>query len=68
MRWVRGLAVVLAAFSCASAASIDTIVRPPKFDYRMVTLENVLQVVLLEDHSSPVVHAAVWYHVGSKDE
>jgi zinc protease len=27
-----------------------------------------LQVVFLEDHSTPIVHAAVWYHVGSKDE
>jgi zinc protease len=25
-------------------------------------------VVMLEDHSTPIVHLAVWYHVGSKDE
>jgi zinc protease len=24
--------------------------------------------VLLEDHSTPIVHAQLWYHVGSKDE
>jgi len=24
--------------------------------------------VFLEDHSTPIVHLAVWYHVGSKDE
>ena len=24
--------------------------------------------MFLEDHSTPIVHAAVWYHVGSKDE
>ncbi len=46
----------------------DTIVRPPKFDYTMTTLPNGLKVVFLEDHSTPVVHLAVWYHVGSKDE
>jgi len=34
----------------------------------MTTLANGLQVVLLEDHSTPIVHLAVWYHVGSKDE
>jgi zinc protease len=34
----------------------------------MTTLPNGLQVVFLEDHSTPIVHAAVWYHVGSKDE
>ncbi len=60
--------VVAVALVCTSATGIDTIVRPPKFDYRMTTLDNGLQVVLLEDHSTPVVHVAVWYHVGSKDE
>lgn len=51
-----------------SATAPDTIVRPPKFDYTMTTLANGLQVVYLEDHSTPIVHAALWYHVGSKDE
>ena len=32
------------------------------------TLENGLKVVLLEDHSSPLVAVAVWVHVGGKDE
>jgi zinc protease len=27
-----------------------------------------LNVILLEDHSTPIVHAEVWYHVGSKNE
>jgi zinc protease len=68
MPWVRALAVVGVVLVCSSAASVDTIVRPPKFDYRMTTLDNGLEVVMLEDHSTPVVHVAVWYHVGSKDE
>ena len=34
----------------------------------MTTLPNGLQVVYLEDHSTPIVHLAIWYHVGSKDE
>jgi zinc protease len=46
----------------------DTIVRPPKFDYTMTTLDNGLKVVFLEDHSTPIVHLSVWYHVGSKNE
>jgi zinc protease len=65
--WLRGLAVLFAAFVLTNATKAD-IVRPPKFDYKMTTLANGLQVVLLEDHSTPVVHVAVWYHVGSKDE
>jgi zinc protease len=66
--WLRGLVVTLAAFISLNATRADTIVRPPKFDYKMSTLANGLQVVTLEDHSTPVVHVAVWYHVGSKDE
>jgi zinc protease len=65
--WARVLVVVLAAIALTGAARAD-IVRPPRFDYKMTTLANGLQVVLLEDHSTPIVHAAVWYHVGSKDE
>ncbi len=68
MPWVRGLTILATVLVCSSATSIDTIVRPPKFDYRMTTLDNGLEVVMLEDHSTPVVHVAVWYHVGSKDE
>ena len=42
--------------------------RPPKLDYTMTTLPNGLKVVTLEDHSTPIVHAEIWYHVGSKNE
>ncbi|MEO7274975.1 MAG: pitrilysin family protein [Vicinamibacterales bacterium] len=57
------LAVIVASGPGSSAA-----VRPPKLDYTMTTLPNGLQVVLLEDHSTPIVHAELWYHVGSKNE
>src|SRR6187401_1911182 len=66
--WLRGVVLGAAALVCSGAGAADTIVRPPKFDYRMSTLPNGLQVVLLEDHSTPIVHLALWYHVGSKDE
>ena len=42
--------------------------RPARLDYTMTTLPNGMQVVFLEDHSTPIVHAEVWYHVGSKNE
>src|SRR5688572_25081358 len=42
--------------------------RPPKLDYTMTTLPNGMQVVFLEDHSTPIVHTEMWYHVGSKNE
>jgi zinc protease len=34
----------------------------------MTTLPNGLRVILSEDHSTPIVHVSVWYHVGSRDE
>jgi zinc protease len=43
-------------------------VRPPRLDYTMTTLPNGLRVVFLEDHSTPIVHLQLWYHVGSKNE
>ena len=66
----RALAIsgALFLFSGASAPAPDTVIRPTKFDYTMATLPNGLQVVFLEDHSTPIVHLAIWYHVGSKDE
>jgi zinc protease len=66
--WVRAGALAAAVLVLTSAAASDTVVRPAKFDYTMTTLENGLKVVLLEDHSTPVAHLAVWYHVGSKNE
>lgn len=35
---------------------------------RTFTLENGLQVVVIEDHRAPVVTQMVWYHAGSADE
>jgi len=43
-------------------------VRPPKLQYEQLTLPNGLTVILSEDHSTPIVHLQLWYHVGSKNE
>jgi zinc protease len=61
------VAAVLAAVLCAWAPT-DAAVRPPRLDYTMTTLPNGLNVVFLEDHSTPIVHLQIWYHVGSKNE
>jgi predicted Zn-dependent peptidase len=60
-------AVLVGAVVCVSAGATAA-VRPPKLDYQIATLPNGLTVVLLEDHSTPIVHAQLWYHVGSKNE
>jgi zinc protease len=67
-RLLRAGALAAAVLVLTSAAASDTVVRPAKFDYTMTTLSNGLKVVLLEDHSTPVAHVAIWYHVGSKNE
>lgn len=36
--------------------------------FEKFTLQNGLEVILHEDHKTPIVTVNVWYHVGSKDE
>ncbi|MCP4572845.1 MAG: insulinase family protein [bacterium] len=40
----------------------------PVVEFEKYTLENGLQVILHEDHTTPTVSVNVWYHVGSKNE
>src|SRR5438309_10789530 len=62
-------AVGLATFVAAILlVPLDAAVQPPRLEYSITTLANGLTVVLSEDHSTPIVHADLWYHVGSKDE
>ena len=63
---LRLLAVIVAVAACV--ASLSAAVRPPRLNYELFKLPNGLTVVLLEDHSTPIVHSQLWYHVGSKDE
>jgi len=64
----RAAAVLVAATLVAVDPTARAAVRPPKLNYTMTTLANGLQVVFLEDHSTPIVHAEIWYHLGSKNE
>jgi zinc protease len=63
----RAVAAVLAG-AVLVAPITHAAVRPPRLDYTTTTLPNGLRVVFLEDHSTPIVHLEVWYHVGSKNE
>ena len=40
----------------------------PELKFQKYSLVNGLQVILHEDHATPIVGVNVWYHVGSKDE
>src|SRR5438128_5783464 len=63
-----GAAAVATAVVLATGASPLAASRPPKFQYQITTLPNGLTVVLSEDHSTPIVHVNLTYHVGSKNE
>src|SRR5438045_9199178 len=67
MTTLRILAIAVAAATFAGL-TLTAAVRPPKLQYEITTLPNGLTVVLEEDHSTPIVHLQLWYHVGSKNE
>src|SRR5437773_8192932 len=62
---VAAAAVVVALLQ---VLTLSAAVRPPKLQYEITTLPNGLTVVFEEDHSTPIVHLQLWYHVGSKNE
>ena len=66
----RALATALLAAGVVTAATqpSSAAVRPPKLQYEILTLPNGLTLVLSEDHSTPIVHLNLTYHVGSKNE
>jgi zinc protease len=65
---VRRAAVTAAVAAVVALAPLDAAVRPPRLDYTTTTLSNGMRVVFLEDHSTPIVHLQMWFHVGSKNE
>lgn len=68
MMCTASLALSAVTFAqAASAAAPAKLVIPP-LHYEESHLANGLQVLTIEDHSSPTVAVQVWYHVGSKDD
>src|SRR3954468_600885 len=66
-RRVPGALLILSMLAAAGRPAIAA-VTPPRLQYDISKLPNGLTVVLSEDHSTPIVHLGVWYHVGSKNE
>src|SRR5213596_3820236 len=67
VRTLAGLLLAASVTYLATAVS-SAAVRPPKLQYEITTLANGLTLVLEEDHSTPIVHLQMDYHVGSKNE
>jgi zinc protease len=61
-------ALMAGGIIAVSTQSSTAASRPPKLQYQISTLPNGLTVVLSEDHSTPIVHLQLVYHVGSKNE
>ena len=60
--------VVSALLAAISGLPAGAAVPPPRLQYDFSTLPNGLKVIFSEDHSSPIIHLGVHYHVGSKNE
>src|SRR3954452_16906590 len=67
-----GVAVVtiaiLAAGGPTPSRGDDGVPQVPDLKVEKYTLPNGLQVILHEDHTTPVVGVNLWYKVGSKNE
>ena len=61
-RVLVALGYLIAAGGAAGAQTI------PKIKFEKYTLPNGLEVILHEDHSTPIVTVNTWYKVGSGDE
>ena len=59
------LCFVIGSVSLATALRAQV---TPKIQFEKYTLPNGLEVILHEDHSTPIVAVDTWYHVGSGDE
>jgi predicted Zn-dependent peptidase len=67
-RLVRLAAFVVGTGLLPTAHAADTDAAKITLPVRTTHLANGLEVVLHEDHRTPIVAVDVWYHVGSKDE
>ncbi len=63
--WRASLATLLLAVTAHSA---DREPQVPNLKVEKYTLPNGLEVILHEDHTTPVVGVNLWYKVGSKNE
>ena len=68
MRLHYRLASALAAAALLTACGSPSTQQIPKLKYEKFTLPNGLEVIIHEDHATPIAVVDTWYHVGSGDE
>ena len=64
----RQLLVAISFLMAGSLATTAGAQAVPKIKFEKYTLPNGLEVILHEDHSTPIVTVNTWYKVGSGDE
>ncbi len=62
------MTIACASFLVSAGPGGDAAPQVPQIRFEKYTLANGLEVILHEDHSTPIVGVNVWYHVGSKNE
>ncbi|HWG32592.1 MAG TPA: pitrilysin family protein [Gemmatimonadaceae bacterium] len=62
---LRLLSVATAAVAFATTVGAQSI---PRIPFEKYTLPNGLEVILHQDHTTPMIAVDTWYHVGSGDE
>ena len=65
LRHLVALSYLTACIATAPTLSAQSI---PRIQFEKYKLPNGLEVILHEDHSTPIVAVDTWYHVGSGDE
>src|SRR5262245_48997237 len=61
-------AVLASVLASPTSGEFGSNGRLPIIEFDKYTLPNGLDVILHEDHSTPIVSVNIWYHVGSKNE
>ena len=57
--------ILISAALCASFIGVNA---QSKIEFEEYKLKNGMNIILHEDHSTPIVAVTVLYHVGSKNE
>jgi len=65
IRYLVALGYLTAGIAAAGTLGAQSI---PRIQFEKYKLPNGLEVILHEDHSTPIVAVDTWYHVGSGDE
>ncbi|HXG63577.1 MAG TPA: pitrilysin family protein [Blastocatellia bacterium] len=68
MKAVREILATLALCALVLTTAAAQAAKKVRVDFKETTLKNGLRVIMVEDHSAPVISVAVTYNVGARDE